>query len=117
MKVFYRVVITVILPIVVMAAPVAGQGTQTGEISGTVSSADGLTLPGATVSVRGPALQGVRTATADQNGAYVIRALPPGQYEVTFEMAGLKSRTERMNVELGRPGTLNAVLAVAGVIE
>ena len=117
MSVFYRAAIAVMMSAILTAAPAAAQGIQTGEISGTVSSSDGLTLPGATVSVRGPALQGVRTVTADQNGAYVIRALPPGQYEVTFEMAGLKPRTERINVELGRPGTLNAVLAVAGVTE
>ena len=31
----------------------AGQGVQTGELSGTVSSSDGLTLPGATITVAG----------------------------------------------------------------
>ena len=102
------------LPLFASAAPAAAQGLQTGEISGTVSSSDGLTLPGATVTVRGPALQGVRTVTTDQNGNYVLRALPPGQYEITFEMSGLRTRTERAAVELGRQGTVNAVLEIAG---
>ena len=117
MSAFYRAVAAGGLLFVLAAAPAAAQGLQTGELSGTVSSSDGLMLPGATVTVRGPALQGVRTATTDQNGAYIIRALPPGQYEVTFEMAGLKPRTDKMIVELGRQGTLNAVLSVAGVTE
>ena len=38
------------------AVGVAAQGVQTGEVSGTVSSSDGLTLPGATITVAGPAL-------------------------------------------------------------
>ena len=117
MRVFYRAAIALMVSAILGAAPAAAQGLQTGEISGTVSSSDGLALPGATVTVRGPALQGVRTVTSDQNGTYVIRALPPGQYEITFELAGLKPRTERLVVELGRPSTLNAVLAVAGVTE
>ena len=47
------------------AAGAAAQGVQTGEVSGTVSSSDGLTLPGATITVEGPALQGVRTVVTD----------------------------------------------------
>ena len=117
MRLFYRAVVALILPVFLGAAPAAAQGVQTGEITGTVSSNDGLMLPGATVTARGPALQGARTVTTDQNGNYVLRALPPGQYEITFEMAGLQPKTERVSVELGRQGTLNAVLSVAGVTE
>jgi hypothetical protein len=93
------------------------QGVQTGELTGIVSSSDGLTLPGATVTARSTALQGVRTVVTDENGAYVLRALPPGSYEVTFEMSGLATKTEKAQVELGRPTTLNATLALAGVQE
>jgi Carboxypeptidase regulatory-like domain/TonB-dependent Receptor Plug Domain len=82
-----------------------------------VSSSDGLTLPGATVTVQSPALQGVRTVVTDGNGNYVIRALPPGTYEVTFEMAGLATKKEKAIVELGRQTTLNTTLALAGVQE
>jgi len=99
------------------AAAAAGQGVQTGEISGTVNSSDGLTLPGATITVAGPALQGVRTVVADTNGTYVIRALPPGTYNITFEMSGLSSKTEHAVVELARQTVVNATLAVAGVQE
>ena len=93
MRVFYRVAIALILPVILGAAPAAAQGIQTGELSGTVSSTDGLTLPGATVTVRGPALQGVRTVTTDQNGAYVIRAL--ATRKASSKELGLFSRSRK----------------------
>ena len=86
-------------------------------MSGTVSSSDGLTLPGATITAAGPALQGVRTVVADAKGNYVIRALPPGTYKVTFEMSGLSPRSENVVIELGRQTVVNATLALAGVAE
>ena len=100
-----------------LATGVAAQGVQTGELTGVVSSSDGLALPGATVTVQSPALQGVRTVVTDENGVYIIRALPPGQYQITFEMTGLQSKTEKALVELGRPTTLNTTLNLAGVQE
>ena len=97
-----RFALALALPL--LAATVAAQGVQTGEMSGTVSSSDGLTLPGASVSVQGPALQKVRTLVTDVNGTYVVRALPPGTYTLTFAMSGLTTRTETVVVELdGRP--------------
>jgi outer membrane receptor protein involved in Fe transport len=116
MHVLKQVALALALPIL-LAGGAAAQGLQTGELMGTVSSSDGLTLPGATVTAQSPALQGVRTVVTDENGAFVIRALPPGQYEVTFEMTGLSTKKEKAIIELGRQTTLNATLALAGVAE
>ena len=55
---------------VVMTTIAAAQGLQTGEIAGRVSSQDGLSLPGVTVTVRSASLQGARTVVADANGNY-----------------------------------------------
>ena len=116
MRVFKTVALMLALP-VLLAGTAAAQGVQTGELTGIVSSSDGLTLPGATVTVRSPALQGARTTVTDENGAYVIRALPPGNYQVVFEMPGLSTRTENTVLELGRVTTLNVTMALAGVQE
>src|SRR3954452_3457013 len=102
---------------VMLPAAIAAQGVQTGELSGVVSSSDGLSLPGATVTVQSASLQGTRTAVTDANGTYVVRALPPGTYNITFEMSGLSSKTEHAVVELARQTVVNATLAVAGVQE
>jgi hypothetical protein len=117
MRVFMRGAAVLLLPLLLAAAPAAAQGVQTGEITGTVSTTDGLTLPGATVTARSAALQGERTTTSDQNGNYVLRALPPGAYEITFEMSGMAVRTEKAVVELGRQTTINTTLGLAGVTE
>lgn len=116
MRVIQRLVLALVLPLLV-AATAAAQGVQTGELSGTVKSSDGLSLPGATVTVQSPALQGVRTAVTDANGNFVVRALPPGTYKVTFEMSGLSPRSETAIVELARETVLHATLALAGVAE
>ena len=102
---------------VVMTTIAAAQGLQTGEIAGRVSSQDGLSLPGVTVTVRSAALQGARTVVADANGNYILRALPPGAYDVTFELAGLAPRTEKVRVEVSRQATIDVTLSVAGVTE
>ena len=102
---------------VVVTTVAAAQGLQTGEIAGRVSSQDGLAIPGATVTVRGASLQGARTAVADANGNFILRALPPGPYEVTFEMAGLAPRTEKVSVEVSRQATVDVTMSVAGVSE
>jgi hypothetical protein len=96
---------------------VFAQGVQTGIITGTVTSEDGLSMPGATVTVTAPTLQGSRSAVTDVNGNYVIRGLPPGEYEVSLEMSGMRPRKEQTVVALGRTTTVDARLSLAGVAE
>ena len=43
------------------------QGVQTGTLQGTAVDAQGGVLPGVLVTASSPALQGVRTATTDEN--------------------------------------------------
>jgi Carboxypeptidase regulatory-like domain len=100
-----------------IAANGFAQGLQTGIITGTITTDDGLSLPGATVTVTSDVLQGPRTTVTDVNGNYVIRGLPPGDYTVTIELTGMTTRTERTVVALGRTTTVDGVMAVAGVTE
>ncbi len=101
----------------VAAAGAGAQGLQTGVLTGTLTSTDGATLPGATVTVESPALQGVQSTVSDVNGVYVLRGLPPGQYTVTVEMSGLSTAKKQVAVPLGQTVTYDAVLTVASVSE
>ena len=77
------------------------QGRQTGTLVGTVTDRDGLVIPGASVVVSSPTLQGPRSTTTDGNGNYTIPGLPPGDYTVRFELAGMRAVEERQRVDLG----------------
>ena len=91
-----------VLALLVYASPAHAQGIQTGTITGTVKSADGLSLPGATVTASSPVLQGQRTGTTDVNGVYFIRGLPAGAYVVSFEMPSFKAvRKEKIELNVG----------------
>ena len=64
------------------------QGVQTGTIRGMVTDQQDLAVPGVSVTATSPALQGPRSTATDAQGLYVIRALPPGEYQVRFELSG-----------------------------
>ena len=103
---------------VVLAVSAYAQGVQTGTITGTVQSADGLSLPGVTVTASSPALQGLRAAVTDVNGVYILRGLPAGTYSVSFDLASFKS-VNKQSIELPVGGTVEAsvTMPLAGVSE
>lgn len=101
----------------VWASPAAAQGLQTSEVAGTIATSDGLGLPGATVSVTSPALQGERTTITDVNGAYVLRGLPAGIYSVAMSLTGLASQQHTVTLAVGSTTRLDGVMAVATVNE
>ena len=99
------------------AVPAAAQGRQTAILTGTITSSDGATVPGATVTISSPALQGLQTAVTDVNGVYVLRGLPPGTYSVTVELSGMSTFSKETTVPLGQTVVVDAVLQVSGVAE
>jgi len=106
-----------LLVVAVGFTPASAQGVQTGVLSGVVESNDGAPLPGVTVTVTSPALQGERTAVTDSSGAYILRGLPPGEYRVKMSLAGFGDVERSMQLALGNASTFNATLAVATVQE
>src|SRR5678816_1434424 len=70
----------------------SAQGT-TGTISGRIVDAQGLAVPGATVTVTGP--QGTRTAVTDSEGRFNVPFLTPGTYTLRAELQGFKTFEQR----------------------
>lgn len=95
----------------------AAQGVQTGTIRGTVVDTQALAIPGVTVSVTSAALQGQRTAVTDATGNYAILALPPGDYQVTFELTGFGTVMQHTTVLLGLTSEQNVTMRPATVTE
>jgi Carboxypeptidase regulatory-like domain/TonB dependent receptor/TonB-dependent Receptor Plug Domain len=105
--------------LLVLATAAGGfaQGAQTGVLSGTVLSSDGTPLPGVTVTIKSPALQGTRSVTSDVHGGYIFKALPSGPYDVTFMLTGFATLDRKANVTVGSSIPVDATLSVASVSE
>jgi len=105
----------VAMPVVPTSAQIVGIGY--GALAGRTADPSGASLPGVTVTLSSDALMGPRAAITGDDGTYLVAALPPGEYEVTFERAGFRPGSTRVRVTLGVTATVDAVLRVAGVNE
>ena len=111
-----RTVVIISALLIAMSASAFAQ-EQVGALRGRLATSDGLALPGATITVASPALQGTRSTVSDVNGVYALRGLPAGDYTVRFEMSGLGAIVRRASVPLGSPLVLDAVLSPEKVTE
>ena len=99
----------------VLGASAAVAQQQTGEIYGRAADNSGAVLPGATVTVAGPALIQPRVAVTSESGTYRVPELPIGTYSVTFELAGFRSMVlQDIRVTIGFRGDRCAWLDQGG---
>jgi Carboxypeptidase regulatory-like domain len=90
----------------------------TGEIYGRAADTSGAVLPGATVTVAGPALITPRVSVTSETGTYRIPELPIGTYSVTFELAGFKTTAvQDIRVTIGFRAQVNGALELSTVQE
>src|SRR2546427_478606 len=113
------VMIGVSVLIVSTAAAVGAQvTTTTGAIIGAVTDNTKATVPGATITVSGPALMGTRTAVTGTDGTYRIPALAPGTYTLAFELEGFATvKREGIQIGVGFTATINVEMNPAGLEE
>ena len=101
--------------ILAFALPAMAQipmGTLTGHVD------DGKeALPGVTVTITSPNLQGARTATTSVNGDYIFTFLPPGDYTVRFELQGFQTIETGVRISAAQRSTVNATMPAAKVAE
>jgi hypothetical protein len=91
-----------------------GQGALNSGLSGRVTN-DHQPLPGASVELKSPALQGTRVGVTSGNGDFVFAALPPGTYTVTFKMQGFETQTKTLDLVATQRSTLDIDLKIVGV--
>ena len=101
----------------ICAGTALAQGVQTGAIRGLVQDQQDRTVPGASVTVTSPALLGPRSTVTDGLGNYSLTALPPGSYEITFELSGFTTIEVMASVPLGLTVQQDATMKAAGVTE
>ena len=89
----------------------------TGTISGRITDAQGLALPGVTVVVESPNLQGSRTTVSSQSGDYLVTLLPSGTYTMVFELSGFQRHQRTVNLAPTQVVPVDVTLGIAGLTE
>src|SRR5690242_17258438 len=97
-----------------------------GTISGTVTDAQHLAVPGATIELKAASTGAVRRLTANQQGRFEALALLPDEYELQATATGFARETETLRLEVGQNlslaitlklGTVNQAVEVAASSE
>ncbi len=95
-----------------------GGASSTGTIQGRVTDAQGAVLPGVTVTATSPSALGAQTAVTSETGNYRFPAVPPGTYEVSYELAGFNTlKRSGISISLGFTANVNVELALATLQE
>jgi len=113
---FVRSWLLAAVALLALAAAATAQTTNA-TISGHVADAQGLAIPGATVTASSPNLQGVRSVVTTENGDYVIPLLPSGVYTITFELSGFEKVTKEVTLAPTQNLPINALLGPAALSE
>ncbi|PYR02872.1 MAG: hypothetical protein DMF97_03375 [Acidobacteria bacterium] len=104
------------LPVLLVMAGTAFAQETTGAIKGRTIDAQGLAVPGATVTVSGT--QGSKTTTTDAEGRFNVPFLTPGTYTVRGELQGFKSVEQQgVAVSLGQAVEIPLKMEVGGLAE
>ena len=108
----------ILLALLVVAFAVPALAQQGGRLEGAARDAQGLALPGVSVTLSGEAIIGTRNATTDVDGSYRFQALPPGDYLLQFELSGFQTVLfEDVRVVTGATFSVNADMQIATVAE
>ena len=101
----------------VLAAGAAMAQETTGTIIGIITSEDGATMPGVTVTVSDPATGFERTVVTDAAGEYRFVALPPARYSLQAALTGFQTYQRDIDVGLGRTVKNDFVMAIGAVTD
>jgi len=78
------------------AADLYGQAGTSFTLQGTLLDQSGAVIPDGSIIVKNTSLGVTRTAKSDQQGHYIVAALPPaGEYEITVQAKGFAPQTSR----------------------
>jgi hypothetical protein len=107
-------VLALLVVLALVAAPAMAQQL-TGSISGTVKDNSGVGLPGTSVTITAPVLQGTRMAVTRSDGTYKVLNLPAGSgYQVAFALSGFNTfEATNQEVRLGLDTQLNATMQLS----
>src|SRR5258708_14553404 len=98
----FKTLFIVLACLTIVGSSFAQVNTTTGTISGVVTDNNGGALPGVTISISNTETGLSRTGVTEADGTYNVSLLPPGQYRVEAQLAGLgKAAQPNVTVRLG----------------
>src|SRR6185369_5027135 len=109
---------SIILTLLLVPTILAQSQITTGQIQGLVQDANGAVVPGVNVEVKNLETNLSRTVTTNEEGRYVVLALPPGNYSVTASKQGFATpQIPSTPLTVGQTLTANFALKVSDVAE
>ena len=112
MKSLYRFTLALSVSLLLLV-PAVSLAQTTGTVEGAVTDQSNAPLPGVTVVLTSPNLQGTRTAVTAADGRYRFPAIPPGAYTVTAELSGFGKVERKATVALDATATVNLSLSLS----
>ncbi|HTS31375.1 MAG TPA: TonB-dependent receptor [Bryobacteraceae bacterium] len=105
----------ILLAVLVTAASAQ---VMTGRLEGTVTDAQGATVPGALIKVTNTQTGQTLNVAADDKGLWAIPSVPTATYTVTVSHPGFKTENiDNVKVDAGVPATVNTTLQVGALTE
>ena len=109
-----KVLMTALLIVIMVTPALVAQTSTSGSIEGKVADSSGAPLPGVTVEIYSPNMQGTKTAVSDSKGMFRFSLLPPGTYGLTATLSGFSpTKQGSINVLLSRVVTLDVRMSSA----
>ena len=112
MKSLYRFTLALSVCLLLLV-PAVSLAQTTGTVEGSVTDQSNSPLPGVTVELTSPNLQGTRTAVTAADGRYRFPSIPPGAYTVTAELSGFGKVQRKATVALDATATVNLSLSLS----
>ncbi|MDP1569389.1 MAG: TonB-dependent receptor [Vicinamibacterales bacterium] len=116
-----NIIAALMAAVLLSASPALAQGggaSSTGSISGDVKDTNGGVLPGVTVTASSPAQIGLLTAVTNEAGIYRFPSVPPGEYRLSFELAGFRTVVrDGLRITLGFNASVSVQLGIASLEE
>ncbi|HKW66698.1 MAG TPA: carboxypeptidase regulatory-like domain-containing protein [Terriglobales bacterium] len=94
-------------------APLYGQSTISGGITGTVSDPSGAVVPNATVTLKNDSTGQTQTQTTNSSGVYRFSFLNPGTYTLTTSAPNFQSASSHIGISVGQTTTDNVKLTLS----
>src|SRR2546423_307730 len=96
------------------ASPASGQSNYA-TLGGTVFDPQHKAVPGASVQVKSASTRAARQVSTNEQGAFQLNGLLPGEYTLDVEAKGFAALTETVRLEVGQQMTLDVELKLSSL--